>query len=161
MATSLQQELGLVLFSTARAWRTKLDQRLRPLGLSQGKWRTLIHLSQGGDKLTQTQIASRMGIEEPTLAGLLNRLESDGWIKRKESPNDRRCKIVHLQRRSKTVLNEIFSTAHELRDELLQDVPIADLEICMRVLTRIRERAEAAESIAAGAESALKLHRAA
>ena len=161
MATSLKQELGLVLFSTARAWRTKLDQRLRPLGLSQGKWRTLIHLSQGGDKLTQTQIASRMGIEEPTLAGLLNRLESDGWIKRKESPNDRRCKIVHLQRRSKTVLNEIFSTAYELRDELLQDVPAAEMETCMRVLTRIRERAEAAESTAAGPGSVWKLHRAA
>lgn len=161
MATSLKQELGLVLFSTARAWRTKLDQRLRPLGLTQGKWRTLIHLSQGGDKLTQTQIASRMGIEEPTLAGLLNRLESDGWVKRQESPNDRRCKIVHLQHRSKTVLNEIFSTAYELRDELLQDVPSADLETCMRVLTRIRERADAAESSTGGAESVLRLNRAA
>ena len=32
-------ELGLVLFGTARAWRTKLDQRLRPLGLSQGKFK--------------------------------------------------------------------------------------------------------------------------
>src|SRR6266480_1590348 len=116
-------ELGLVLFGTARAWRTKLDQRLRPLGLSQGKWRTLIHVSQGGNKLTQKEIAERMGIEEPTLAGLLDRLQEDGWIKRRESPNDRRCKIVHLQRRSKAVLDEIFNTAHGLRHELIEDVP--------------------------------------
>lgn len=136
-------EFGLMLFGTARAWRTRLDKRLRPLGLSQGKWRTLIHLSYGGDKLTQKEIAERMGIEEPTLAGLLNRLETDGWIKRQESPNDRRCKIVHLRKRSKAVLAEIFSTAHELRDELLENVPRNELEICMRVLRRIRERAEA------------------
>ena len=135
-------EFGLVLFGTARAWRTKLDERLRPLGLSQGKWRTLIHLSHGGNKLTQKEIAERMGIEEPTLAGLLNRLESDGWIERQESPNDRRCKIVHLRKRSKAVLDEIFSAAHQLRDELIEDVPPGELEICMRVLTQIRQRAE-------------------
>ena len=135
-------EFGLLLFGTARAWRTKLDQRLRPLGLSQGKWRTLIHLSQGGNKLTQKEIAERMGIEEPTLAGLLDRLQEGGWIKRQESPNDRRCKIVHLQRRSKAVLDEIFDTAHGLRHELIEDIPPHDLEACIRVLTQIRKKAE-------------------
>ncbi|MEY2489127.1 MAG: MarR family transcriptional regulator, transcriptional regulator for hemolysin [Verrucomicrobiota bacterium] len=142
MSSSNVNEFGLLLFGTARAWRTKLDQRLRPLGLSQGKWRTLIHLSQGGNKLTQKEIAERMGIEEPTLAGLLDRLQEDGWIKRQESPNDRRCKIVHLQRRSKAVLDEIFDAAHGLRHELIEDVPPHDLEACIRVLTQIRAKAE-------------------
>ncbi|MGI8436657.1 MAG: MarR family winged helix-turn-helix transcriptional regulator [Chthoniobacterales bacterium] len=142
MLSTPVDEFGLVLFGTARAWRNRLDQRLRPLGLSQGKWRTLMHLSNGGDKLTQREIADRMGIEEPTLAGLLNRLEGDGWITRQESLNDRRCKTVHLQRRSQSVLNRIFSAAHELRGELLHDVPHQDLATCLRVLTQIRERAE-------------------
>ncbi len=135
-------ELGLVLFGTARAWRTKLDQRLRPLGLSQGKWRTLIHLSLGGDKLTQKEIAERMGIEGPTLAGLLDRLQEDGWIERRCSAQDRRCKIVHLQRRSKSVLDKIFNAAHELRQELIEEIPPRDLETCIRVLEQIRTRAE-------------------
>lgn len=142
MSTPLD-EFGLVLFGTARAWRTKLDQRLRPLGLSQGKWRTLMHLSRGSDKLTQKELAEHMGIEEPTLAGLLNRLEDDGWVTREESPNDRRCKIVHLQRRSKAVLDNIFSAAHELREELIEDVPRRDLDTCMRVLMHIRDKASA------------------
>jgi MarR family transcriptional regulator for hemolysin len=135
-------ELGLVLFGTARAWRTKLDQRLRPLGLSQGKWRTLIHLSQGGDNLTQKEIAERMGIEEPTLAGLLNRLQHDGWIKRRESRDDRRCKTIHLQRGSKPVLEKIFNTAHELRAELIEDISQRDVETCIKVLSKIRDKAE-------------------
>lgn len=135
-------ELGLVLFGTARAWRTRLDQRLRPLGLSQGKWRTLIHLSQGGNKLTQKEIAELMGIEGATLAGLLDRLQEDGWIERRGSAADRRCKTVHLQRRSKAVLDKIFNTAHDLRAELIEDIPQGDLETCIRVLARIREKAE-------------------
>ena len=161
MPAPSSSEFGLVLFGTARAWRTKLDQRLRPLGLSQGKWRTLMHLSRSGDHLTQKEIADAMGIEEPTLAGLLNRLEADGWIKREESPNDRRCKIVHLQRRSQAVLDEIFSAAHELRDEVLKDVPRADIETCMRVLMHVREKAEAAEGTGKNSNHVMKLNRAA
>src|ERR1700709_722150 len=145
MPSTTIDEFGIVLFGTARAWRTRLDQRLRPLGLSQGHWPPLMNVARGGDKLTQKKIAERMGIEEPTLVGLLNRLETDGWIERRESPNDRRCKIVHLQRRSKSVLEKIFSTAHVLRNELVQDVPPDDLDVCIRVLTQIRQRAEQEE----------------
>ena len=136
------QKLGLVLVETARAWRTKLDQRLRPLGLSQGKWTTLVHLAWGGDKLTQRELASRIGIEEATLAGLLDRLQTDRWIARKTSEHDRRCKTVHLQPRSKKVLTQIFETAHELRQELISDIPAAELVTCMEVLTRIRDKAD-------------------
>jgi len=152
-------EFGIVLFGTARAWRNRLDRRLRPLGLSQGKWRTLANLSRGGDKLTQKEIAERMGIEEPTLAGLLNRLERDGWIHRRESPNDRRCKIVHLQRRSKAVLEKIFSTAHVLRNELIEDIAPKDLEVCIRVLTQIRKKAEAGEASRNGHRSMTEKNR--
>ena len=138
------QKIGLVLVETARAWRTKLDQRLRPLGLSQGKWTTLVHLAWGGDKLTQRDLASRIGIEEATLAGVLDRLQADGWIERKTSAHDRRCKTVHLRPRSKKVLSTIFETAQALRQELIADIPQKDLETCMEVLTRIREKADAA-----------------
>ena len=142
MSSPKISELGLVLFGTARAWRTKLDQRLRPLGLSQGKWRTLMYLSDGGNKLTQKEIAERMGIEGATLAGLLDRLENDGWVKRRDAAHDRRCKTVHLQRRSKAVLDKIFNTAHDLRAELIENISRRDLETCISVLAKIREKAE-------------------
>jgi MarR family transcriptional regulator for hemolysin len=142
--TSLDPEqIGLLLNNTWLAWRAKLDRRLRPLGLSQGKWRTLAHLAQGGDQLSQSELAARMGIEEPTLVGLLSRLESDGWIRRRDASHDRRCKNVQLARKSSRVLHEIFDTARQLRHELIETVPERDLQTCMRVLTKIRERAEA------------------
>lgn len=71
---------GPLLHGAARAWRLKLDERLKPMGLSQAKWRTLLHLSLAPDALTQKQIAARLGIEEPTLSvcftGLKKRLGS-------------------------------------------------------------------------------------
>lgn len=147
MSDSEIERLGFLLAATARTWRTKLDQRLRPLGLSMGKWTTLAHLARGGDKLTQKEIAERVGIEEPTLAGILDRLQQDGWIARKSHAGDRRCKTVHLQDRASTLLANIFQAAQQLRHELIADIPRSDLEICIRVLEQIRKRAEAVSPI--------------
>jgi MarR family transcriptional regulator for hemolysin len=139
------EQIGLLLNDTWRLWRAKLDRRLKPLGLSQGKWRTLVHLAKGGDQLSQSELAARMSIEEPTLVGLLRRLEGDGWIRRRGASHDRRCKNVRLARKSSPVLGEIFDTARQLRHELIANIPQRDLQTCMRVLTRIREKAEATD----------------
>ena len=133
---------GQLLHGTARAWRQKLDERLKPMGLSQAKWRTLMHLSLAGDALTQAEIAARLGVEEPSVVTLLHRLEREDWITRSSSPRDRRCKMVLLGRRAERVIAEINSSAETLRHELLEDIPTSDLRTCIKVLARIRERAE-------------------
>ena len=78
MSASDSESFGLLLGGAARAWRLKLDQRLKPIGLSQAKWRTLLHLSSAKGALTQSEVAARLGIEEPTLVNLLHRLERAG-----------------------------------------------------------------------------------
>ena len=139
------ENFGQLLHGTARAWRQKLDQRLKPMGLSQAKWRTLMHLSIAEEALTQAEIAARLGVEEPTLVTLLHRLEREAWITRTNSPHDRRCKMVLLGRRAQRVITRINAAAEKLRHELLTDIPDSDLRTCMRVLARIRERAQKGE----------------
>jgi len=136
------ETFGPLLGGTARAWRLKLDARLKPMGLSQAKWRTLLHLSRTPEPLTQSQIAERTGIEEPTLVTLLHRMEKEGWVMRKSSARDRRCKTVHLQPRTARVINRISATALKLRHELIKDIPVREMQTCMRVLNEVRARAE-------------------
>ena len=136
------EAFGQLLHGTARVWRQKLDQRLKPMGLSQAKWRTLMHLSLAEDPLTQAEIAARLGVEEPTVVTLLNGLEKAGWITRKSSVRDRRCNMVLLGQRAQRVITRINTAADGLRHELLADIPNADLQTCIKVLTRIRGRAE-------------------
>jgi MarR family transcriptional regulator, transcriptional regulator for hemolysin len=136
------ETFGPLLHGTARAWRLKLDERLKPMGLSQAKWRTLLHLSLAGDALTQAEVAARLGVEEPTVVTLLHRLEKERWIIRRGSPRDRRCKMVLLGRRAHNVISQISAAAEELRHELLEHISAADLRTCVRVLTQIHEKAE-------------------
>ena len=136
------EKIGFLLGETARTWRLKLDARLKPMGLSQAKWRTLLHLSLADEVLTQTEIAARLGIEEPTLVNLLHRLEQGGWVARRNASHDRRCKTVHLGKRAHRIIARINAAADKLRHELLADIPKAELQTCMEVLARIRNKAE-------------------
>jgi MarR family transcriptional regulator for hemolysin len=136
------ETFGPLLHGTARAWRLKLDERLKPMGLSQAKWRTLLHLSLAPGTLTQTEIAARLGIEEPSLVTLLNRLESERWVARRSSPHDRRCKVVYLGRRAQRIITQINAAADELRHQLLSDISASELQTCIKVLTQIRGKAE-------------------
>jgi MarR family transcriptional regulator for hemolysin len=136
-----------LLTGVARAWRVKLDQRLKPLGLSQAKWRTLLHLYRAHTALTQSEIAAHLGIEEPTLVTLLHRLEKDGWVSRKTASHDRRCKTVHLGPRAMGAIEQINATAVHLREELLSNIAPKELRRCMDVLERIKETAESADKI--------------
>ena len=132
------ETVGQLLHETARVWRHKLDQRLQPLGLSQAKWRTIAHLARG--QLTQRDLAERLSIEEPTLARLLTRLESGGWIKRENAQHDRRCKTVHLQPKSSRFFT-IETPPASCGTNYWQRFHPRDLQTCLRVLSEIRRKA--------------------
>lgn len=134
-------QFGGHLAETARMWRNKLDQRLRPLGLSQAKWMAILYLSKNGDGLMQRELASLLGIEGASLVGLLDRMAQDGWIERRENPEDRRCKSVHLTEQAHALSLEIMTIATSLRQELLDGLSIEDIGCCIRVFNHIKQRA--------------------
>jgi MarR family transcriptional regulator for hemolysin len=135
------EDLGILVGETARLWRYTLDQRLQPLGLSQAKWLVLVHLSRDNG-LIQKNLAIRVGVEAPTLVGLLDRMAEDGWITRRESSEDRRSKTVHLTTKAQETLKQIRGTAAQLRRELLTGIPPKDIERCAAVLEQIKAAVE-------------------
>ena len=89
-----QYRFSALLQEASRLWRQRLDRRLRHLDLSQSQWMVLLKVPAGG--LTQKVLAESVGVEGPTLVGLLDRLERNGWIKRGVYEEDRRAKRVVL-----------------------------------------------------------------
>jgi len=140
MKKSPLENFGMQLAETARTWRNKLDQRLKPLGLSQAKWVVLVHMSRAGDTLTQKELAQLIGIEGPTLVGLLDRLGTDGLVERRESVTDRRSKTVHLTAAGSAVMQQISEVARDLRGELFKGIEPAELLQCLQTLELLKQR---------------------
>ena len=125
-----QEQFSQLLGETARAWRLALDRRLGPLGMSQSQWLVVLHLGRAREDLSQKELANRVGIECPTLVGLLDRMEREDWIVRRPSPTDRRSKTVHLTAKAEQVRQEVETLAADLQQELLHDLSQDDIDNC-------------------------------
>lgn len=126
-----------------RMMRTQLDRRLRKFGVSYVQWATIRHLSQEGDGIVQKELAGAIGIEGPTLVGVLDRLVGAELVERREAAHDRRFKTVHLTERGRARLEEAEAELVGFRRDLLQGLPESDLETCVRVFDHMTSRADA------------------
>ncbi len=151
MATNrddLEYGFGFELAKLAQAWRRAIDDRLRPQGLTQSTWKALFQLAEGHDGAIQRELALALGIEDPSLVRLLDRLEADGLIERQDGVSDRRSKTIHLTAKGKRRYGEIKRAAAAVRGELLRGVSEAELASSRRVFERIRENAAGRQAVA-------------
>jgi len=133
----LKQEFVSALFNARNRVRFAMDDKFRPLGVTDASWRALFYLEQEGDGVQQKELARVMGIEGPSLVRLLDNLQAKDFIERKPSLEDRRSKTIHLTQASKVKLKALHHTAIEVRHNILSDVTDADLNICLGVLQKI------------------------
>lgn len=138
---ALDQEFAIELGQVARRWRSGLDARLKFLGLTQARWIMLLHLNKSGT-LSQKDLAEGIGIEGPTAVRLLDALQKQGLIERRESEEDRRVKTVHLTATAQPLIEDITKISAAFRKELLADLSPDDLATAHRVLKAINDKLE-------------------
>jgi MarR family transcriptional regulator for hemolysin len=137
MPLTEEHRFGMQLASLSRGWRAELDRRLADLGLSQARWLVLLHLARFQEAPTQRELAQSVGVEGPTLARLLDSLESQGLVKRQAVVEDRRAKRILLSDTARPLIEKIETIATALRHELFEGIDVNDLRVCMRVHSMI------------------------
>ncbi len=136
----MHEAFGIHLGQVARLWRAEIDRRLSPHGLTEAQWLTLLHLSRLAGPATQKRLAAAAGVQEPTMARMLDRLEADGLVTRSPIEGDRRSKSVCLTAKAAPGLDRIRKVTEALREELLADIEDADIDTCLRVLGRLADK---------------------
>ncbi|GAA3906848.1 virulence master transcriptional regulator RovA [Halomonas cibimaris] len=133
MATSL----GFRIARLPHLWRSILDRRLAPLGLTQTRWVTLYHLWRMGDGQPQCELARAIGVEAPSLVRTLGQLEQQGLIERRACESDRRTKRIYLTADAMPLIDKIGRVADEARQEMLcglSDDDIAQLDRWLAII---------------------------
>ncbi|HEY0287888.1 MAG TPA: MarR family transcriptional regulator [Pseudomonas sp.] len=132
-----EHRFGMQLAHTSRGWRAELDRRLADLGFSQARWLVLLHLGRFTEPPTQRELAQSVGVEGPTLARLLDSLENQGLVHRQAVLEDRRAKKILLSDTASPLIEKIETIATALRHELFVGIDDEELQICMRVHSKI------------------------
>ena len=135
--STARDDFGFRLFLIGRLWRREVDETLHRYGLSDATWQPLLHVFRLGEGIRQRDLAETLGIEGPSLVRLLDSLEGQGLIERREDETDRRAKTVHLTADGRTLVEGIRGVAAEVRERLLAGVSDEDMFTCLGLLGRI------------------------
>jgi len=133
----IQFRLTRAIVVAGREWRKLCNDKLRDIGQTQARWETLFLVSFSGNDAPQSELARLIGIEGPTLVRMLDVLEQDGLIRRRQSEADRRVTLNSLTEKGEAAIEEIKQITNALRREVLDDLPSEELAIAQRVLSRI------------------------
>ncbi len=109
--------LGPVLQALARSHRARLAALLAPHGIHAGQDLLLLAIWEEPG-LRQAALASRLGVEPPTVTRMLQRLERSGMVERRTDPHDARVLRVHPTPRSRLLEGTVRRAWAQL-DEIL------------------------------------------
>src|SRR5215475_750870 len=96
----------------------RFGERLAPLHLSPPHAGILRVLSRSAG-LSQQELASTLKMHPSRLVGLVDELETSGFVKRQENLDDRRTYALHLTSEGQAILGEIGRIAKEHQESLL------------------------------------------
>lgn len=135
--------IGEVVNRTARLLRRLADQRLARFGFSAGYLPVLSAL-MSAEAMSQKALTEQAGIEQPTMAATLVRMERDGAIERRPDPGDRRSVLFTLSAETRSRSAEIEATIGKLNIDALEGISRADQKRLRGMLTAIAESVERA-----------------
>ncbi|MXP65065.1 MarR family transcriptional regulator [Roseomonas sp. M0104] len=138
-----QPTLGFVLHDVARFLRKRFEQRARCLGLTRSQWQVLAFLAPN-EGIHQGGLAELLEIEPITLARLLDRLEGNGLVERRQHPTDRRVWQLYLTEKAHPMLARMRQIGDRTRAEALDGLSQTERAELLRLLLAMRKNLTAA-----------------
>ena len=96
MSPELASDLVVQTLRTTNVLLRESRRLFRELGVTEVQFNILNVLAQADAGLTQRELSDILVVDRSNVTGLLDRMESLGWIRRDEVPGDRRAWAVSL-----------------------------------------------------------------
>lgn len=122
-------------------WHSMIKKELKKMNLTHPQFvvlASLAYLSQNGNEITQIIISKLAGIDVMTVSQILNLLEKNDFVKRKEHSKDTRAKAVILNKKGEEVLQKAVPLVEQI-DEIFFKKLDTDEEQFKHFLARLNE----------------------
>lgn len=98
-----------------------MERELAARGLTKSRTRVLWEIAQRPDS-NQKSLATAVGVTPRTMTGLIDGLESTGFVVRAPDPSDRRAQRVQMTPQGRDTANWLVTSRVSLADDLLGDM---------------------------------------
>jgi DNA-binding MarR family transcriptional regulator len=99
-------------------------RRIAHVGVTPDQFTVMRNLAEG-DRLglTQSRMTELMGSDPNTIAALIERMETHGWVERHPHEHDRRARRIRLKPAGRRAYAQLRAIALELQQEILRTLP--------------------------------------
>ncbi len=115
-----------------------VGERLRQIGVSIPQCDVLTTLSEA-EGVSQQELAQRLYVTKGNISGLLDRLETAGFVQRRLSASDRRQHSIHLTEKGRTTAERAIAVQMKWIASTLGRMSEADLEALETRLVALRD----------------------
>lgn len=131
------RNLGFLFADGSRLLRRRFAEKAGHLELTRAQWQVLANVarSQG---IHQRALADILDVEPITLARIVDKLEANGLVERRQDPADRRVRLLHLTDKAFPLLAEMREIGAAVRDEAMAGIAQADRERLIELLEKVR-----------------------
>lgn len=138
--------LAQLINRASRALARDADNALKPLGLRYAQVPVLALLHEGPE-LTQKELAEATGIEQPSMAQLLTRMDRDGLIHRTPHPRDARSQAIALAPGTDAQLNDAHQRLADLDGRAVAGFTSEEIDTLKYLLTRVGDNLDRKKDI--------------
>ena len=134
-----ENSIGFVVYSTSKAFQKAFDLELRNkigITITQSKVIFALYMHSGP---TQRELADKIGVESPTLVPIIDKMEEDGYVKRKPDPQDRRIKRIYTTSKTDSLWDSMLECAAQIRKVSTKEVSEQEIKSALGVIKKITE----------------------
>lgn len=131
--------LAFLIVDAARLQRTVFDRRVRKLGFTRTQWLVLRRLGEQPG-VSQSELAEMLEVERASAGRLIDRLEENGWLERRQDDDDRRINRIYLTEKGRSVHGIIGPIAEAMVEEELSGLSKKDREVLTDLLLNVKGR---------------------
>jgi DNA-binding MarR family transcriptional regulator len=128
-----------LLLQAGAAVEGQLERSLLPYSLSLAKLRALQHLDAAPEGLPLGQLAERLCCVKSNVTQLVDRLEADGFVRRRPGAHDRRRVVAVITDAGRESCHGASRAREEAEREVLERLNRPDREALVRLLGRLTE----------------------
>ena len=132
--------LGMTFRVIYKTLENNKNKSLESLDLTSSQTGVLIYLLLNqNDEINQKDIENYLNLKNPTVTGILNRLEKKDFITRTTSNKDARHKIIVLTDKSKNIQNEVFDEIDFMEKQITKNMSQKEIDILFKLLQKVLE----------------------
>jgi len=132
-----ENSFGFVIYSASKMMQKAFDLELRNktgINLVQSKVIFALNMQSGP---TQRELADKIGVESPTLVPIIDKMEQDGYVKRKLDSKDRRIKRIYSTAKADSMWDSMMECAAQIRKTAIQDLSEPEIKSALDVVKKM------------------------